>query len=136
MEEGTIAVFQNVPKFHQGMHEFPFSIISENLVGSLGNMSSHDQGSKHITDLEQQDYTAMYILGLIEGGVNNHSNAPFLSGMQHVGLGCKILEDMVNIVPLYDDVLPSTQLDPYGFKMIIDGRYFLGDLQGVAVNIP
>ena len=56
--------------------------------------------------------------------------------MQRVGLGCKILEEMVNIVPLYDDVLPSAHLDPYGFKMNIDGRFFLGDLQGVASQHP
>ena len=31
-----------------------------------------------------------------------------------------------------EEALPSAHFDPYGFKMIIGVRYFLGDLQGVA----
>ena len=35
-----------------------------------------------------------------------------------------------------EEALPSTHLDPYGFKMIIGVRSFLGDLQGVAFQHP
>ena len=35
-----------------------------------------------------------------------------------------------------EEALPSAHLDPYGFKMIISVRYFLGYLQGVAFQHP
>ena len=35
-----------------------------------------------------------------------------------------------------EEALPSAHLDPYGFKMIIGVRSFLGDLQGVAFQHP
>ena len=34
------------------------------------------------------------------------------------------------------EALPSDPLDPYGFKMIIAMRSFLGDLQGVSFQHP
>lgn len=42
----------------------------------------------------------------------------------------------MNIVLLYDDVLPSTHLGPHGLKRIIDERYFLKYLQGFVSQLP
>ena len=54
-EEGTLVAIQYVPKLYQGMHIFPFPIISAHHMEDYGNMMSgqmHGLGSKHIADLE------------------------------------------------------------------------------------
>ena len=42
----------------------------------------------------------------------------------------------MSIVQAYEEVFPSTYLDFYGFKMVIGVGSSLGDLQGVAFQLP
>ena len=42
----------------------------------------------------------------------------------------------MSIVQPYEEVLPSTYLDPDGFNMVIGEEYSLGDLQEVAFQHP
>ena len=52
VEVGTLAAIQDVPKAHQGMIEFPLSIIAENVLEDCGNLLLHDPESSLTANLE------------------------------------------------------------------------------------
>ena len=97
--------------------------------------------------------------------MNHQPQVSLLSFTQPLRLECNLLEDVMNYVyhtkehrfifelghdptktpwrrvtmlsrGSSEEDFPSAHLDPYGFKMIIGVRSFLGDLQGVAFQHP
>ena len=59
LEEGTLVALQEIPKSHQGMKEFPLSIVAANSFSSCGNLLLHDQGSNHTATLEKHGCTVL-----------------------------------------------------------------------------
>ena len=56
---GTLVVVQDVPNLYQGMHMFPFPIISMHRVEDDGKVPLHDQGSNDIADLKHQTFNVL-----------------------------------------------------------------------------
>lgn len=68
--------------------------------------------------------------------MNSDYIEPLLSCIQHEELGCKIVEGIMDVLPLYVGFLLSAHLDSFGFKRWIDERSSVGDLQGVTSQLP
>ena len=103
MVEGTLAHLQDVPKYPliQVMQTFPPHIISAHQMEICGDMplgKLHDQGSKHIADLEHQNFTTLRSLDFLKEEIYIDPSVSFLSCTQLLGLEYRFLEDGMSIV--------------------------------------